>query len=161
MENGQMVKMENQNASLGSLGPLKPIPKRIFVPSLCLLWAQNLQCFNILQFRRLKHYKFCAHNRQRLGTTILFGIGFRGPRGPNYEGRILIFHFDPLLGSVQSALGHISFYFTAAHQTDEQMIALVVSDMDTIHLTRLSLQWRRAEEERFSFTLNLSTVFCL
>ena len=55
---------------------------------------------NLLQCRMLKHYMFCAHSRQRLGTTIIFGIGFRGPRGPNYKGRILIFHVDPLLGSV-------------------------------------------------------------
>ena len=31
--------MENQNAPLG---PLQQISKRIFAPSLCLLWAQDL-----------------------------------------------------------------------------------------------------------------------
>ena len=51
--------------------------------------------FNFLKCSKLKHYKFFTHSRQRLGTKDLFEIGFRGPRGPNYEGRILIFHFYP------------------------------------------------------------------
>ena len=46
--------------------------------------------------------KQCAgtHSRQRLWTKIIFGISFRGPRCPNEEGLLLIFHFHPLLSSV-------------------------------------------------------------
>ena len=39
---GSKWKIKRNPDLLGSLGPLKPIPERIFAPSLCLLWAQNL-----------------------------------------------------------------------------------------------------------------------
>ena len=39
---GAKWKIKMHPSQLGPLGPLKQIPKRIFVPSLCLLWAQDL-----------------------------------------------------------------------------------------------------------------------
>ena len=39
---GSKWKIKMHSLELGSLGPQKPIPERIFFPSLCLLWAQNL-----------------------------------------------------------------------------------------------------------------------
>ena len=44
------------NTLLGPLGPLKQIPKRIVVPSLCLLWAQGLAILpsNLVHFKQNK-----------------------------------------------------------------------------------------------------------
>ena len=80
--------------------------------------------------KRLKHYKFCAHSRQRLGTKILSGIGFWGPREPNSKECILIFHFDPLLSLVYSAPYpmHISM-----HPTSWPPVAYELSAAKAVH----------------------------